>query len=267
MAAGRYPIPVPKFTAFEVKLAELSAQALWQGIDFRTNKLAEVSDELILNNFQVSFQRLVKRPALPALLTEPDLRQLIRVGELKAMFRSTLPLDFPKGIAAIPTLVVPTYRASTRKRPTIDRYSAGVKSVLDLSISWVSNPNPSLNGNYRVPFSSRILFFCAPEMMIFNYSNELGKAMQMQTRPQAALTNFNKLLNDGLQLNRVLFKKLKLPERSALSQSNWDKINKTDWWKRRVLDLALLIKYRVSVPHSSLVRKARALTRPIRKTP
>jgi hypothetical protein len=104
-------------------------------------------------------------------------------------------------------------------------------------------------------------------MMIFNYSNELGKAMHMQIRPQAALTNFNKLLSDGLHLNRVLFNKLKLPERSALSQSNWDKINNTDWWKRRVLDLALLIKYGVSIPHPSLIRKARTLTRPLRRTP
>jgi hypothetical protein len=267
MPAGQLPIPVPKFTAFEIKQAELCAKALWEGIDFRTNELAEISDELLLNNFYVSFQRLARNPTRPSLITEPDLRQLIRVGELKAMFRCTLPIDFNKGITSITTLVVPTYKLCVARRPAYSRLDGAVKAVMDLSICWVSNPNKSLNGNYRVPFSSRLLFFCTPELMVFNLSNELAKKMQLQTRPQAALPQFNKLLADGLMLNRGLLGRLKLPERSALSETNWKKINKTDWWQRRVLDLALLIKFRVSVPHNSITRQARAMTRVPRKTP
>lgn len=265
MATGRLPIPVPKFTAFEIKQAELCATALWEGIDFRTNKLM-ISDQLLLNNFFVSFQRLVRRPTLPSIITIPQLQELIRVAELKAMYRSTLPLDFNKGISSITTQVVPIYKASVGMQPAHTRLNAGVKAVMDLSICWVNNPKKSLNGNYRVPFSSRILFYCTPELMVFNFSNELAKKMQLQSRPQAALPQFNKLLEEGLQLNAVLLGKLKLPGRSALTESNWNKINKTDWWQRRVLDLALLIKFRISTPHSSFTRQARAATRTPRKT-
>jgi hypothetical protein len=267
MPAGQLPIPVPKFSAFEIKQAELCAIALWEGIDFRTNELAEISDELLLNNFYVSFQHSLNFPRRRSQITEQDLRQLIRVAELKAMYRSTLPIDFNQGIASIKTVVIPTYRLSLGINPTYTRLNGTIKSILDFSLCWVNNPNKSLNGNYRVPFSSRLLFFCIPELMVFNFSNELAKKMRLQARPQAALPQFNALLEDGMRLNRALLGRLKLPEKSALSQENWNKIKMTDWWQRRVLDLALLIKFRVSVPHSSITRKARAMTRAPKTTP
>ena len=267
MPAGQLPIPVPKFSSFEIKQAELCSQALWEGIDFRTNELAEISDELLLNNFYVSFQHSLNFPRRRSLITEPNLRQLIRVAELKAMYRSTLPIDFNQGIASIKSVVMPTYRLSTGINPTYTRLNGTTKAIMDLSLCWVNNPNNSLNGNYRVPFSSRLLFFCTPELMVFNFSNELARKMRLQTRPQAALPQFNALLEDGMRLNRALLRRLKLPEKSALSQDNWNKINTTDWWQRRVLDLALLIKFGVSVPHSGFTQKARAMTRPARKTP
>jgi hypothetical protein len=267
MATNKLPKRVPLFTAYEIKLAELCAKALWEGIDFRTNELAEISDELLLNNFHVSFQSLVKRPALPSLITEFDLRRLIRVCELKAMYRSTLPLDFAMGISGIKTIVVPLYKASTRNNPKIDRQSASIKSLLNLSLAWVNNPNKSLNGNYRVPLSTRVLFFCAPEMLIFNFSNELARRMNLQTRPQAALTYFNKLLIDGMELNKLLLNELKIPERSSLSEVNWNNIKNTDWWQRRVLDIALINKFGVSAPHPSFSAAARKVTRVSTKKP
>jgi len=267
MAIGQTPIPVPRFTVLEIKVAELCAEALWSGIDFRTNEFSEISDETLLNNFYVSFQRLVRHPALPSLITETELKQLIRITDMKAMYRSTLKLDFPLGIDAIANQVVPIYRESIGRSPTFSRLNYGVKSVMDLSLCWINNPKPSINGNYRVPFSTRLLFFCAPEMMIFNFSNDLAKKMQLQTRPQAALRQFNELLERGLHTNRVLLNGLKLPQRSALNKTNWSRINRTDWWQRRVLDIALLIRFHISTPHIDFSRKARSLIRAARKTP
>ena len=267
MPMGKMPIPVPKFTAYEMKLAELCAVALWQGINFETDKLAEVSDEVLLNNFHVAFQRLVKKPTLPTLINELQLRQLIRVGKLKAMFRSNLPLDFERGIDAIRDLVVPIYVASKLKNSKISRIDASTRATLDLALCWITNDKPSLNGNYRVPFSTRILFFACPEMKIFNYTNSFEKVLKLQVRPQAAITKFNELLAEGMILNSVLLNQCKLPTNSAMKLTTWKRVAKTDWWQRRVLDLALLLHYRLAVPNRTYTSKARALTRNSVSTP
>ena len=257
MPLGRKPKTVPKFSAYQIRLAELCARALWEGIDFRTNEPTEVSEELLLNNFYIAFQRLLKQPNSLSLISETRLRQLIRVAELKAMYRSTIPINFKLGIAGITRCILPIHIACTSKKPTISKLNAGMKAVMDLSVCWVKNPNLSLNGNYRVPFSSRILFLCTPELSVFNFSNALAKSMQLQTRPQAALTAFNIIMADGLIRNALLLSPLKLPTRSVLTRGNWVKIKNTDWWQRRVLDMAMLIHHRIFVPHRTYVAAAR----------
>jgi len=241
-------------------LAEICATALWEGVNFETGLPGEISDEVLLSNFHVAFQKKIKNPALPSLIDEMQLRQLIRVCKIKAMFRSKLPLDFQKGIDSISNHVEPIYNISTKRNAPIGRLEASTEATLELSKNWVNNTNPSLNGNYRVPFSTRILFFACPEMCIFNYSKALEKAMQLQTRPQAAIKAFNQLMMDGMMVNRVLLNQCQLPTRTAMSVANWNKIAKTDWWKRRVLDLAMLIHYQISVPHINFIKKAKMLT-------
>ena len=50
MAKGRLPLAVPKLTVYEVKLAELCALDLLEGIDYQTGKHI-ARDELFLGNF------------------------------------------------------------------------------------------------------------------------------------------------------------------------------------------------------------------------
>lgn len=264
MAKGKTPKTVPKFSPYEIKLAELCANALWNGIDFRTDELSEVSDEVLLNNFYVSFQKLYKKPLQKSLIDEQQLRQLIRIAELKAMYRSKIPLNFKLGINAITKMVVPTYKLSTAKKPIIEPKDASLKVIRDLSLAWINNPNPSLNGNYRVPFSTRILFFCVPSMQIFNFSNKLAEKMLLPVRPQAAIVKFQDLMADGLVTNSKLLCQLSLPNRSVLNHSNWTAINKTDWWQRRVLDIALLLKFKVAKAHQVFVVEARKQTRVVK---
>jgi len=259
MPVKQIPIPVPKFSPYQIKLAEVCATALWEGVSFETGLPGEVSDEVLLNNFHIAFQKIVKNPNKPSSIDEAQLRQLIRVGKVKAMFRSTLPVDFQKGIDSIRNHVVPIYLQTKIKKAAVGRLEASTSATLELSKNWVNNPNPSLNGNYRVPFSTRILFFACPEMCVFNYSKALEKAMQLQTRPQAAIKVFNKLMEDGLVVNRVLLSQCELPVNTAMSIANWNRVAKTDWWQRRVLDLAMLIHYKISVPHVNNIKKAKTL--------
>ena len=55
MATRKPLIPVPKFRPYILKLAELCAIDLWNGIDYETGKSMEVSDEELLHDFAVPF--------------------------------------------------------------------------------------------------------------------------------------------------------------------------------------------------------------------
>jgi hypothetical protein len=257
--------PVPKFSAYQVKLAELCALDLWNGIDYETGKEMEVSDEELLVDFAVPFQLMIKNPATTNGITEASIRRLIRVAKLKALFRSTQPTDFLAGIKTITNQVVPIYKDWKNKKVKLTPIGYGLKATIDLGAGFVTNPNPTKRGNYRVPLASRLLFFAVPDMLVFNYSNALSEAMLFQKRPQDAIPFFMESLQQGLIVNKVLFGKLKMPPPKLLGTVMWKRVNQFKWWHRRVLDLALLLHFGVVSARPALRNKARQLTANVKK--
>ena len=59
MAKGRLPLAVPKLTPYEVKLGELCALDLWDGINYQNGKHI-TRDELFLTNFSTPARRGVE---------------------------------------------------------------------------------------------------------------------------------------------------------------------------------------------------------------
>lgn len=257
--------PVPKFSAYQVKLAELCALDLWNGIDYETGKQMEVSDEELLVDFAIPFQLMVRNPSTVNGITEASIRRLIRVAKLKALFRSTQPTDFVAGIKTITSQVVPVYKGWRNKTLKLSPTGYGLNAILDLGAGFVTNPNPTKRGNYRVPLASRLLFFALPDMLVFNYSNALSDAMLFQKRPQVAIQFFMETLEQGLITNKVLFTKLKMPAPKLLGAVMWKRINQYKWWQRRVLDLALLLHFGVVSARPALRTRARQLTTKINK--
>jgi hypothetical protein len=96
-----------------------------------------------------------------------------------------------------------------------------------------------------VPLASRVLFLAMPDMMVFNFSNGLAKKMRFQSRPQAAIGNYNKIMSEGLVRNKQLLNKLHMPAPTVLNTEIWLAAKKAKWWQRRVMDLALLLNYRL----------------------
>jgi len=262
LASALQHITVPKFTANQIALAQLCANELWNGFDYETGKEVEASDEDLMFAFATPTFAIKKNSKTKASITETDIRLLIRMAKLKALFRSTQPTDFQSAIASYKTVVLPTYKASfNNKSKLANKFDYATKATLDWSVTFVNNPSVSLNGNHRVPLVSRILFFATPDLMIFNFSNGLAKKMRLQTRPQAAITHFNKYLSEGLNINISLLKKCEMPQPTYLSQTIWLAANKGDWWKRRVLDLALLLHFNLVFATPRLKTKARQLAR------
>lgn len=256
MASRRSIKRVPTFTERQIVLADLCARDLWEGTNFENGKDMEISEEQFLIDFAVPFYHLVQNPSSQNGITEYTIRQLIRVANLKALYRSTIPTDFPAGIACITNDVIPLYKDWLVKVGNFISVSYGVKAVLILGTRFVTPiAVPTRNGNYRVPLATRILFFAIPEMPFFNFSNELGKQMQFQSRPQAAISHFMDELNEGMKKNSALIN-LELPASKLLSTDLIKKIKAGNWWQRRVLDLALLLHFGVAAARPELQKQA-----------
>lgn len=258
MPVAKIRIPVPKFRPSEVALAELCATELWNGRSYENGNELEVSDEELLVTFASATHTMVKNGSRTPTFTELDIRLLIRVAKLKALFRSAQPTDFQGGISAYKNKVIPYYLNWKNKKASRPDYEYATKATLMWSEEFVNNTTSvSVNGNHRIPLTCRILFFSCPDMPVFNYSNGLGKVMKYQSRPQDAISHFNEHMYKGLQTNKRLFSKLDMPAPILLGEGIWLEAKKADWWQRRVLDLALLLRFSVTSATPQLHTKAR----------
>jgi hypothetical protein len=253
-------LPVPKFTANQLALAEVCAIELWNGFDYQTGKECDISDEDLLVMFAVPTFAMYRSTRTRQIITELDMRELIRAAQLKALFRSTQATDFQGAIAAYRATALSVYSGWRKKKLKLANvYDYATQAILAWSVKFVNNSKVSLNGNHRVPLACRILFFAMPDMMVFNFSNGLAKKMRFQTRPQAAIPVFNKYLYEGLQVNKALLKNLGMPKPTTLPEDIWIKANNGDWWQRRVLDLALLLHFGLVSATPQLQTKGRQL--------
>jgi hypothetical protein len=253
-------IPVPKFSANHLALAEVCAVDLWNGFDYQTGKVCDVSDEDLLVMFATPTFAMYRSTRTRQTLTEIDMRELIRVAQLKALFRSAQVTDFQGAISAYRATALAVYSGWKKKKLKLaNDYDYATEAILDWSVKFVNNTSVSLNGNHRVPLACRILFFAMPDMVVFNFSNGLAKKMRFQSRPQAAIPIFNKYLSDGLQLNKALLTKLEMTQRTKLAEDIWLDANKGGWWQRRVLDLALLLHFGLVSATPQLQTKGRQL--------
>ena len=265
MGKAGLPLAVPKLTAYEVKLGELCALDLWDGIDYQTGKHI-ARDEVFLGNFGTSAAALYSGRRNILNVSVQDFHTFVIVAGLKNQYQTSNGTDLAKGITAFNTAVLPSYTIWKKKKTTQSPVDLVTKAVLDWSPTFVKNPNTASKvGNHRVSIACRFLFFAFPDFPVFNFSKALQKSLILQTRPQDALPYFNAIMTRGMVINRVLLSKTVMPQPTVMSLALWKRAEKNGWWKRRVLDLALLFHFRCMTPRIELRREARRLTRPASK--
>jgi hypothetical protein len=247
MPLGRPHLLVPQFTQNEVDIAHRCALSLWHGIDYETAKTMETSDAEFLAEYALACDAKRLNPQSNFIINETALRRLIRVGKLKAMFRSTNPLDFNNGLVTLET-IIKRYDDFVNGRLQLTEAGLAEEITLELARSFVTLTRiPTINGNYRLPFASRILAYSFPLLPIFNFSNGLASKMHFQSRPQAALTHYFRELATGHARNQPLLSSLIPPnEPAGMSHTTWQNILSKGWWQRRVLDIALLLHFGVT---------------------
>lgn len=262
MAKGKLPLAVPKLTAYKVKLAELCALDLWEGINYETGKHI-TRDELFLGNFGTPAASLYRGRSNTLNVAVQDFHNFVIVAGLKSQYQTSTGTDLAKGISAFNAAVLPAYTTWKRNPTTQSSVDLVTKAVIDWSPSFVKNPNrASRIGNHRISIASRFLFYAYPDFPVFNFSKALSKSLNLQYDSQAAIPYFNEIMAKGMETNKLLLSKTKMALPTSMSVVLWRRAEKHGWWKRRVLDLALLLHFRCMSARIELRREARRLTRP-----
>jgi hypothetical protein len=265
MGKAGLPLAVPKLTAYEVKLGELCALDLWDGIDYQTGKHI-ARDEVFLGNFGTSAAALYSGRRNALNVSVQDFHTFVIVAGLKNLYQTSNGTDLVKGITAFNTAVLPSYTIWKKKKTTRSPVDLVTKAILDWSPTFVKNPNTASKvGNYRVTLACRFLFFAFPDFPVYNFSEALSEKLNLQKIPQAAIPYFNQIMAEGMITNRLLLAKTVMPQPTVMSLALWKRAEKNGWWKRRVLDLALLLHFGCVSARIELRREARRLTRPASK--
>jgi hypothetical protein len=245
MASPTIPrTPIPKFNLREIKQAELCARALWYGIDFETAKL-KTSDSEFIEVFAGPMYTHAKYLKMfnPAVF-QKDVHELMKTGRLIALYRMILLLDFNKAVRTIHNQIFKLFFDARKKPASTDKLKAGIKTIELLSNGFVKNSN-----NNQLVLASRVMFYLAPNLTISNMNNAVAKHFGLQSRPHHHYKEFQQLFKQGLITNQTNLNKCKFPmQHGKMDIKLWEHVKKTDWYQRRVLDLAVLIRLNLAKP-------------------
>ena len=166
-----------------------------------------------------------------------DVRELILACGIKMLFRGIAEMDLRKGINSLYKDVYPLFQKSLKSPSRVSSHQVAVKCLESLSKGLVRNPSAN-----RLNLASRILFFLSPNIQAFNMNNSVAIFFGLQTRPHHHYAEYFELFSKGLVTNQNNLSKFKMPPaRDDLDIVTWNEASRTDWWKRRVLDLAVLL--------------------------
>lgn len=249
MPSPRYPrTQIPKFSPQEIKIADLCARALWYGINFQTGK-KQTSDAHLMSLFARHFYFFHKNKIkyTPDVFID-DIKNLIRTCKVTNLYRSLAKMDLKKGRDTIYGSVYKKYHQHLQN-PNLKNAVVDATDCL-----WAQSKGFIINPKYNcLNLASRILFFMAPSLQIFNMNRRVAILFGLQVEPTVHYIEFFELFHKGLKTNQTQLNKYKLPfRRDGLMLITWEEVKRTNWWQRRVLDIAVLIRLNLASAHPNL---------------
>jgi len=253
MPPGRQPLVIPRLSQNIINKAEHCARLIWFGTSYLTGK-PQTSDELLLQEFSRPVKDLLTGQSNSVAFSRSAIHDLMVVGGLKALFRSQHQIDF-RQFEHFLEANLPSILNTSRLAPP----SSDLAEFVKLSGKALVNSNVKTNAGYRVALASRILFFAVPQLRLYNYSQDISAALQLPTRPQAAIFNFQEIFDAGLHTNWSSLVSLQAPKSAELNSKlvYTDNLISSDWWQRRVLDLAVRLHFNTVTPINPLPPKPR----------
>lgn len=231
----------------ELENASYCAEALWYGINYKNGKPI-FSDELLLKFFA---EPMYKNGRYAAYF-DPDIFKahvqiLKSVCGLKALNFSVNRLNYNQGIVTIKTQIHKHFVDVKRKHHRLIPINLPDTAIRDLSNGLVTQPH------YRqIVLASRILFFNTPNLETFNISSGIAKNLGFVTVPDKYLTGFNAKMRRIYLANATQLSTFPKPKVLYLKGELANSIDATTWWQRRVLDLALLLRFGLVKMHLTI---------------
>jgi hypothetical protein len=245
MPAGKPHKTIPIFTKSELDVAHDCATLLWNGINFETAK-ATTSDEQLMAYFSEPIEKYNLIKVSNVYFDRKELHELIIVAGLKVMLRKKDEISYPQFEAYLTNTLKFFQRDIKLSVNDAQRWAVASEYVREGGKQLV-DVNVQTNAGYRVPLSSRVLFFALPTMPIANLSRGVAKALNLPIRAEYAVRPFYRIFYTGLAANQTLLKAYSIPSsRGVLDASVYSQVKNSDWWHRRVLDIAILLKFNVS---------------------
>ena len=247
MPAGKPHKAVPSFTSTELDIANDCAVLLWNGISFETGKKT-VADEELMSYFSEPVRHVATGYTSNVKFSRLELHSLVITAGLKAMLRKQHEISYPQFESFLDSnhqhmaTEIAAAKTEDEKFAIMAQYvRTGGKQLVDVNVKT--------NAGYRIPLSSRIMFFAFPDLPVANLSSGLAKALNLPSRAEYAVRPFYNIFCAGLQLNRNLLQTYSMPNSNGILDSHvYSSAKQSDWWQRRVLDIALLLKFRVTAP-------------------
>ena len=248
---------VPVFSNAELDIADLCARDLWRGKNFQTGKL-QTSDEELMGYFAQNFYKLrsnINKHICYDISAAKALTKVTKIG----MFNVGQQTNFKNGFTSIEINGINQKRlwsahSSAITTNQVDLHSYGVAATKLVSRDFVKNAAIYPN-KYRTVLASRMLFFAVPDMMLFNFSTKLAKTMGFVGLPHDVLPHFARVMEECLRQNWIFLYSYEMPfvAITDLKEEVWQLARNGGWWQRRVLDLALLIRFCNASPRQFLI--------------
>lgn len=251
MPKGKTHKSAPMFSVAELDLANDCAKLLWHGISFETAKSC-VSDEALMSYFASPIQQYLTKQKSALSFDLNHLHRLIIAAGLKPMLRKQHELSYPQFEQFLSQHFTSFESEIKKASNSTDLWKVSSAFMKHAGKSLV-DVNVQTNAGYRVPLATRILFFALPTYPLANFSNGLAKSLNLQSRPEAAIHPFYQIFHDCLVNNNKQLRKYEMPQSlGVLDDDIYLAVRNSDWWHRRVIDIALLLHFNVTKPAAPL---------------
>ena len=234
----------PVITQNEFDLADACARELWRGYNY-SNESPIISDEILFAWFGNPFIDLQKNKATNLHIYSECIDRFITIIDMPKI-RNNQTLDIENGILTLQYICRSDYakwiRDNAKKINTISKYDLVINMTIKTANGFFRPYNRIRNGSFY-PLATRILFFAAPNLPIYNLSEKICAALKLKpVRTEEAFINFYHLMNKIAEDNWEKLCNYKMPlSNGNINDKYWLIAAENGWWQRRVLDLALMI--------------------------
>ena len=206
------PVPILKLQPHEIQLANNAALLQWNVYDYVSGDEVQ-PDHYFLSTFSTELKKARLQPTQPIKFSDPDIREFIKVCGITVTLLRQSELSFRQMEADLMTAYPSCYRNISIAVPAGNSLTDTTNLLINSSMALVDN-NMLLPGKigHRVALASRLMFFAAPECLIFNYSRPLAmRKLKYGTRTWVAYPKFAKAMLDGLRTNWGELSKYNIP--------------------------------------------------------